>query len=500
MSLYGRQGKHSRRTIDSVVIYHTMPPFFALCLWFIFLLTLLSFDPAKESKVSSALWIPVILMFIAGSRNPSQWLNGQVGLSAQALEEGNPLDRTVSLGLILLAFGILTSRSFKWVSFFERNQALIIFILFALISVFWSDFPLIALKRWFRDLGNYLAILVVLSDPRPFEAVRTVLRRLSYLLIPLSILLNKYYPLMSRQFDRWTGVGMWVGATTSKNMLGVACLISGLFFFWDTTVRWRERKHLLTKRIIFINFLFLAMTLWLLKTASSTTSSVCLVVGCLVMVAAHSKWFKRRPTLFKLMVPACFCLYLILSYGFDLGGAMAGAIGKDPTLTDRTKIWAFLLEMHTNPIIGTGYESFWLGPRLEWFWLRSGLGHINEAHNGYLEVYLNLGIVGVFLLGGFLIASYRTICKRLDSFSSLGSLTLALWIVMLFYCVTEAGFRSGLMWLVFLMAGMVVPPQVVYRVNKVNQLNRAITKDSSLGSSLQITRQRRNHGYAHRAS
>ena len=85
------------------------------------------------------------------------------------------------------------SRSFNWGSFFSRNLALMAFLSFALVSVCWSDFPFVALKRWFRDLGSYLVILVVLSDPRPLEAVRTVLRRLSYLLIPLSILLNKYY-------------------------------------------------------------------------------------------------------------------------------------------------------------------------------------------------------------------------------------------------------------------------------------------------------------------
>jgi O-antigen ligase len=156
--------------------------------------------------------------------------------------------------------------------------------------------------------------------------------------------------------------------------------------------------------------------------------------------------------------------------------------------------------MHTNPLIGTGYESFWLGPRLEWFWQRSGLGHINEAHNGYLEVYLNLGIVGVFLLGGFLIASYRTICNRLNTFSSLGSLTLALWIVMLFYCVTEAGFRSGLMWLVFLIAGMAVPARATVRVKNAAKPDESSTTDSLSSLSLQTTCLRRNYECTHRAS
>ena len=143
-------------------------------------------------------------------------------------------------------------------------------------------------------------------------------------------------------------------------------------------------------------------------------------------------------------------MYLILAYGLGMSGDMAAAVGKDPTLTDRTTIWAFLLGMHTNPLIGTGYESFWLGPRLQWFWQEAGVGHLNEAHNGYLEVYLNLGIIGLLLLGGFLIASYKKICSQLTSSPSLASLYFAFWSIILFYSVTEAGFRSGLMWLTFL--------------------------------------------------
>ena len=64
--------------------------------------------------------------------------------------------------------------------------------------------------------------------------MRTLLRRLCYLLIPLSVLLVKYYPQIGRQYDYWQGTAMYVGPTTSKNMLGVLCLIGGLFFFWDT--------------------------------------------------------------------------------------------------------------------------------------------------------------------------------------------------------------------------------------------------------------------------
>ena len=138
------------------------------------------------------------------------------------------------------------------------------------------------------------------------------------------------------------------------------------------------------------------MTLWLLNLASSATARVCLVIGCIVILAAHSEWAKRRPGFLKALIPAIFCLYVILAYGFDINGQLAGAVGRDPTLTDRTKIWSLVLSMHTNPLVGAGYESFWLGPRLQKVW--QVFGPLNESHNGYLEVYLNLGLIGVTLL------------------------------------------------------------------------------------------------------
>ena len=110
------------------------------------------------------------------------------------------------------------------------------------------------------------------------------------------------------------------------------------------------------------------MTLWLLNLASSATSRVCLVIGCIVIIAARSEWAKRHPGFLKALIPATFCLYMILAFGFGFNGEFAGAVGRDPTLTDRTKIWSLVLSMHTNPLIGTGYESFWLGSRLQIIW------------------------------------------------------------------------------------------------------------------------------------
>src|SRR5262249_47647194 len=182
-----------------------------------------------------------------------------------------------------------------------------------------------------------------------------------YLLIPLSILLIKYYPYMARQYGAWTGSTEFIGATTSKNMLGSVCMVSGIYFIWDTFTRWSDRKERRIRRIILVNVAFIAMTVWLLRLSSSVTSSVCLIIGGLVIAAVHSGWGKRHLTLVKVLIPAAFCLYVILAFGFDLNGQLASQLGRDPTLTGRTDIWNAVIREHTNPLVGVGYESFWLG-------------------------------------------------------------------------------------------------------------------------------------------
>src|SRR5215831_1973867 len=432
-----------------------MPPLIALILWLVLLLALLRFDPARDQGVSFAVWIPVIWMFIVGSRLPSQWLGVQVGSFAEAAESGNSLDRTVFSVLILASVLVLMSRSFNWLGFFSRNLFLLAFLSFGLASIFWSDFPFVALKRWFRDFGNYLVILVPLTEANALGAIRALIRRSCYLLIPLSILLIKYFPALARQYESYSGTVSFVGAATSKNMLGTVCLIGGIFFFWDLVTRWPERKERRARRIVALDLAFFAMTLWLLNLSKSATSQVCLALGCLVIGAAHLRMVKRNPMLIKVLVPVGFFLFLILVFGFEMTGKVAQQLGRDPTLTDRTVIWNAVLSVHTNPFLGTGYESFWIGSRILQVWqVRYG---INEAHNGYIDVYLNLGGIGLVLLSGFLFAGYRRICQKFTESYALGVLGLATWAVILFYNMTEAAFKGGLLWLMLLLCATAIP-------------------------------------------
>jgi len=76
--------------------------------------------------------------------------------------------------------------------------------------------------------------------------------------------------------------------------------------------------------------------------------------------------------------------------------------------------------------------------------------HPNEAHNGYLEIYLTLGIAGLFILGGIFITTFWKI--RTDLFQNFqwGRYRLGFLVAVLLYNCTEAAVRAfHPVWFVF---------------------------------------------------
>jgi exopolysaccharide production protein ExoQ len=433
-----------------------MPPPLALTIWFVLLVLLLRYDPARDPQASRALLVPLVWLTILSSKLPSLWLGTAGGFAAEALEEGNWLDRAVYLTVIVLGVVILAVRSLQWNQLWARNRALVLCLAFALVSLAWSDFPFVSLKRWFRDFGTYLMVLLILTEPRPLEAMATIVRRVCYLVVPLSIVLIKYYTHIGVGYDVWSGAPNYKGVTYNKNSLGALCIVSGVFFFWDSSRRWRERNEVRTKQILLVNGAFMVMTLWLLKLSQSATSQLCLLIACLVIATAHSRFARTNPVALKVAIPGATCLYLVLEFAVGITELLTVAMGRNPSLTGRTDVWAATMALNPSPLLGAGYESFWLGDRVEALWTMF-YWRPTQAHSGYVEVYLNLGLLGLGLLSAVLLASYLRMW-RLPGAVEFRSLGLAWWAVLVLYNVTEAAFfKSHRLWFMFLLVSVVVP-------------------------------------------
>jgi exopolysaccharide production protein ExoQ len=448
-----------------------MPSVLALYLTLALIFFLFWRERREKFGVSRALWIPVIWLLITGTRFVSQWLTlGSNGIGAP--DEGSPIDAIVFFSLIVAGLYVLNQRRVNFSEFARNNRWLAIFIVYCLVSIAWSDFPFIGIKRWIKILGHPVMALVVLTEANPKEAVRRLLKRVAYVLVPLSICFIKYFPQYGRGFDSWTGEGFNCGVSLNKNELGATCMVFGLFFFWNTLQAFQMKNRKAKRTELLLSVGFLALNGWLLSRASSATSLLAMLVGMSTIWLLGLRFVNKRYIGVYVMVGI---LALVASEPiFGIYATVIKSLGRNLTLTDRTDVWQEALKLQNNPILGAGFENFWLGGRLEKLWAKFWWRPI-QAHNGYIEAYLNLGIAGIVLLAGQIIGTFRKISLDLLRRFELARLRLGFLFAIVVYNYTEAAFVGvSFVWTIFFLIAVDYP---MVRGSRSIRLSESVRKE-----------------------
>ena len=416
-------------------------------------------DRNQAARTSPALWIPVIWLWIVGSRPVSYWL-GVGTTSTDTLDaslNGSPVDAAIFMALLALGIVVLLSRRKKTAAYLAACGPILLYFLYCLMSVAWSPFHDSAFKRWTKAVGDLVMVLIILTDGQPIAALRRVYSRVGFILFPFSVALIRYSD-TGRAYDVG-GTPVNVGVTTNKNELGLIVFVISLGVLWNVRSLFMRKDAPHRTRNLVAQCTLLLFGIVLLRMAQSATSVTCFILGAGLMVASNLRPFRNRP---GRVLALSLGVVLIGAVALLLGGgsALSQSLGRGSGLTGRTDIWAASIAAAGNPVFGTGFESFWnanapkVNHSLQLLGFRD-LPNLNTAHNGYIQVYLDLGWLGLCLIVVILINGYRYASRAFRHDPEFASLMLACIATATFYSIAEAGFRILTPSWIFLLLGVV---------------------------------------------
>jgi len=327
-----------------------------------------------------------------------------------------------------------------------RRARLHIFLLFAyllleIVSAFWSDVPAISLRRSMQQ------VLLLFCVVTPFIMVvdwQEIVDKVCWIFAAVIIINVLTLPLLGVPDFGYRGI------YSQKNSLG-QIVTTGFFFVVYASVRHQGRL-----RWLYAALAMLAIGLCVVS--HSKTSLGLMIVTPILAGSIVSLSRIQDPLARTIAVVMCVNLAiavaaasLLIPFGIS---DISEFIFHDTTFTGRTKIWAFAgYYINQAPFLGYGFGSFWgVGDATR----ALGEGFIAgllQAHNGYVDVVLEMGYVGLLLVAVLTIGLFLSILRlaRRDGLTGLLLLTCLLF-VLLNNTMESSLFRSYVpLWIVFLL-------------------------------------------------
>jgi exopolysaccharide production protein ExoQ len=257
----------------------------------------------------------------------------------------------------------------------------------ALASVAWSYDPVFTLRRTVVLMAFTLLGVYIGANFERDEQIKLFAWALLYMVV-VSLLIIIVAPDYGISHDLHSGA--WKGVFPHKNSLGRVIGFGLVLLIFA--------RPKIGPTIVRVGLL-LATALLLIFSFSST--ALVSVVGCLLaypfILVLRARAKRTVPLWVVLLVPA---LIVVVLVGINYA-TVATLFGKDPTLSGRTELWAAVVDaIKLRPWFGYGYAVFWGKPGLQTLATASASAYGSvpvHAHDGYLDLALDLGIVGVLI-------------------------------------------------------------------------------------------------------
>lgn len=324
------------------------------------------------------------------------------GGGIEEMVESNIINQIVFTILFFLALVTLIPKKNFLVSFIKEEKFFFIFIMWCAATIFWSDFALISLKRYFQFLTIVLVILSVIAYVNETSDLLKIIR---YLLISYLIISIVTIVLIPGAIDQF---GSFRGIAPSKNNFGQMIIIC--IILWGTLFSNGNLKE----KVLYFSLLTISLAL-IFGSRSATSIIIVLFVLLLNILLKINKEFEFLgfgKFFFYLIIVFVIVLFSVIVVSFtDVLNEVFGGMGKDITLTGRTDIWIGVLENARSYIfIGCGYQSFWISenPFLD-EWYQTYYWIPLQSHSGYIDIINELGVIGFTIFIFWIINFFKSI-------------------------------------------------------------------------------------------
>lgn len=287
----------------------------------------------------------------------------------------------------------LILRYAKGIKPFCRSMFLVFSLAFFFaLSSAWSQFPLLTLSKSIHLVFTiFLGIFIVYRF-----SIKEFLRILVQSFIVISIISFVVILLKPNQGihigDLHTG--SWRGLYYHKNALGRETLLFGISILIALQTKTIRRKIALP--LLILAFIFLVK-------AQAVTSQIAFLFTFLLYPFLRLLRFQLSIQILTIIMLILVLLAGALFCYFHYTDILR-FFGKDTTLQNRVFIWAFIInEFRDRPVVGYGFYSFWEDEARVTRALNWASPH---AHNNWLEVLLDGGIIAASMLGFLVIVTF----------------------------------------------------------------------------------------------